>query len=306
MTWGFAVPPPPDGPPGKVKTVLLALCNRCDHETGRCFPSKTRLDLLAREASVPRRTLVRYLEALIRNGYVRREKGRTAGGQQAPNVYYIVFDRDPQKYGKWQWKRAASAGAEIEPGDDLESEADEAADEATETAEPSAMVAPDQATQPSATVAPGAECQGGTRTECQIDRVPSAIGGTLYNSPINQGDLTYSSEHISPPPGFSKKAQEAEVAAERIEQAAAKANARIFVFKGSDAWNAWCEYRRRRGEVPSLPTTTTEIDGNKRYGWWMPSLWPPRERALGDAVPPEDRGLMSAADEDFIKQGGMR
>src|SRR5690349_10179005 len=95
MTWAFDQDIPP-----KPKVVLLALANRADPATGKCWPG---LERLARESSVPERSLIRHIAALVRNGYVIRERTRDARGRQRNNVYYLLLDRDPGKFGPWKF-----------------------------------------------------------------------------------------------------------------------------------------------------------------------------------------------------------
>ena len=70
----------------------------------------------------------------------------------------------------------------------------------------------------------------------------------------------------------------------------------LFVFEGSDAWNAWCEHRRRtEGRTTGYPVTTHE----GRRGWWFPSLWPPK------AGPADGRTAVEASCDEFARVSGL-
>lgn len=69
-----------------------------------------------------------------------------------------------------------------------------------------------------------------------------------------------------PPAAFAKEVRPA-------PKPAAKTS--VFVIEGSRAWDSWIEYRRARGEIPVLPTCWGEVDGRKRRGWYLPSLFAP-------------------------------
>lgn len=253
MTWAFA-----QDLPAKPKVVLLALANRADSETGKCWPG---LERLAKESSVPQRSLIRHIHALVRNGYVVKEKSRATNGRQRNNTYYLVIDRDAVAFGQWQWfsaKDDADEGehdnASLSP-DDLDTQ-----DDGPRGATMASRSDVDNCGVPSAT--------SGTE--------PSAIGGT--REPSSEPKLkTESAETRSAKIGFSRKAQDADIDQTRLAQLAERSMVREFVLKDSRAWKAWCEYRRRHGQVPSLPETWITIDGKRRCGWHMPTLFPPAD-----------------------------
>lgn len=81
--------------PAGPKLMLIALANRADPTTGRCSYDSV---VLAREAVLHRNSIGRYLEALVRNGYLRK--------QSAPErVYYLALDRVAGHWQEWTWHR---------------------------------------------------------------------------------------------------------------------------------------------------------------------------------------------------------
>jgi hypothetical protein len=75
------------------------------------------------------------------------------------------------------------------------------------------------------------------------------------------------------PPGFRPVKQAA--ALNEAEQAS-KLH-RIFVFEGSPAWIAWLDHRAGATGIRGLPTCWAVVDGQRRLGWWLPTLYPPRD-----------------------------
>jgi len=246
MTWAFAQDIPP-----KPKIVLLALANRADPQTGKCWPS---LERVSQETSVPERTLIRHIHALVRNGYVIRDKSRGPGGMQRNNTYYMVMDRDAARYGEWQF-----AGSTVDEDGDPDVGVDDA--DAQDDVLPTAMVAPGETVEKS----PPPTATSGSS--------PTAIGGSHQPSSKTKPSLTQIQTRT--PSGFSREAQNADIDRTQLQRLAEKSVARVFVFKDGEPWKAWCEYRRRHGQIPSLPETWTEIEGKRRCGWWMPTLYPP-------------------------------
>jgi hypothetical protein len=75
------------------------------------------------------------------------------------------------------------------------------------------------------------------------------------------------------PPGFRPAKQAA--ALKEAEQA--RKLQRIFVFEGWPAWIAWIDHRARTTGIRGLPTCWAVVDGQRRLGWWLPSLYPPQD-----------------------------
>jgi len=76
--------------PPVAKFVLVALCERANSETGQCWPG---LDDVAKSVSLSPRSIVSYIGALVRNGYVTKQPIRGKDGKRRNNHYWIMFDR---------------------------------------------------------------------------------------------------------------------------------------------------------------------------------------------------------------------
>lgn len=83
MTWAFEQDIRHSG----TKLLLLALANRADYPTGRCWPS---VPTLAREASMSVRQVQRLLPELERMGFIRIEK-QTTGRVPKPSMYWLLL-----------------------------------------------------------------------------------------------------------------------------------------------------------------------------------------------------------------------
>ena len=88
--------------PPKPKLVLLAIANHANHVTGYCW---LRMDTIARESSVPVRSLRRHIGALVRNGFLRKELVRGTDGKHRATNYWILRDRPD---AEWRWSTSAS------------------------------------------------------------------------------------------------------------------------------------------------------------------------------------------------------
>jgi hypothetical protein len=238
--------------PPKPRLVLLAIANHADHVNGYCW---LRLETLADECAIPVRSLFRYIGALVRNGYLRKQLRKGEDGKQRATDYWILFDRAP---ADWNW---AASGDEPE------------GDEAQDVVEPSATVADG-----GNDLADGAEAE----KVHELADGPSAIVGTgsesadepsKTNPKKRDGDdrFAQSPRHYKPPPVAAPQPQGA------LHPDASKP---IFVYRGTEAWRAWVAHKKReRGGIEWTLTTTLTIDGERRTGWHFPTLFPPGARA---------------------------
>jgi len=111
----------------------------------------------------------------------------------------------------------------------------------------------------------------------------------------NQRDQRARAE--KPVGGFSRDAQDVE--RHRLAEIAAKPAmppGRVFVQRGTRAWEAWIAYRRRMGMVPSMPVRDGHGEHAGKTGWYLPSLFPP-------STGPPTSGIDEAAAKEFAKYG---
>lgn len=74
------------------KFILVALCERANPDTGECWPG---IETVAKAVCLSERSVVTYIAALVRNGYVMRQAMRGKDGRHRTNHYWIMFDREP-------------------------------------------------------------------------------------------------------------------------------------------------------------------------------------------------------------------
>lgn len=244
--WAFRQKVPP-----KPKMVLMALADQTDETTGRVCYGKADMGHLAVKASVPERSLYRYINALVRNGYVIRESGKEKG---KPNLYWLCLDRPvAENIDEWEWAVDASD---------------------QDVVEGSAMVAdpPDVEN----------ETEG---------LPPNGRGGLPYvadQESLEEHKNIVTRARESAASGFSRKAQDVERENLAISKAASTQGARVFVIDGTRAWDAWVAHRRKSGQIPSMPTCLGSGEYANRRGWWLPSLFPPPiESGQSNKDPPE-------------------
>ncbi len=241
LTWAFDQ----DGLPCKAKFVLVSIANHADHTNGYCW---LKVSTIAQEASIPERSLYRYLGALVRNGYLRREKKKGADGKQRANDYWILFHRPA---AAWDWGAGIGDDADAEPQDDVE---------------------------PTAILAVGVmDSELGQEDEKLHNLAvgPTAIAGRAHsdeppktNPEKGGGAQTFASPPRSykPPPLAPDQPQGA------IQRDASQ---RVFVYVGTRAWEAWLAHKLRTTGVRWTLTTTRTVDGERRTGWDFPTLFPP-------------------------------
>ncbi len=234
----------PENLPGKPKLVLVSIANHADHTNGYCFLN---LETISRESSMPVRSLYRYIGALVRNGYLRKELRKGADGKRRATDYWILFHRAPAVF---VW----GASGEIDDADETQD-----------------MV------EPSATVADGENTTEGTQEpveSCELADGPSAIGGTADKDEPSKTNPSYEEE------GSGWRADEVPRAyrpppVEPMGVIVDPQGKALFVIKGTRAWEAWEKVRRRENHGIGNATTWTTINGKQREGWYFPTLFPP-------------------------------
>lgn len=260
----------PQGP----KLVLVSVANHANHVDGYCF---LRADTIAREASCSPRSVFRYVGALRRNGYLRREHKKGEDGKQRANDYWILFDRAEVA---WDWG--------MQPEDEPETEAPTGEDEATAEAQDVAE--------------PYANLSHGERP----DRVPPVAGGGPVERPsLSHGpcDSSGSRKESAEPSESNPKASSARA---RVQDRALRSYQppppqpiaadvgegqpvkQIFVYDGTPAYEAWAKEMARRTGVRSWHLkTTANINGKWHSGWYFPTLFPPSADKPAGPDPPQ-------------------
>lgn len=69
---------------------------------------------------------------------------------------------------------------------------------------------------------------------------------------------------------------------------------KVFVIRGTRAWDAWMDHRKRTAGKTSCPMTTHVVDGTRRDGWWFETLFPPGPEPLPAATPDDEEFARSA------------
>lgn len=248
----------PDNLPGKPKLVLVSIANHADHRTGYCWLT---LETISHESSQPIRSLYRYIGALVRNGYLRKQLRKGEDGKQRATDYWILFNREPNP---WDW------GARGPDGDPLDVVGDES--------DPSATQADGEN---GADAAPSADLADG----------PSANGGTAYNDEPSYIKPSYEEEARArasetpapPPPPRGYRPPPVEPMGAVLDPQGRQ----VFVIKGTRAWDAHCAERRRQGKG-SPPTVWAIVNGKSREGWYFANLFPPNYKPPDDPLSDQD------------------
>jgi hypothetical protein len=300
--WALEQEELPQGP----KLVLVALANHANHIDGHCW---LKADTIGREAACSPRSVFRYVGALIRNGYVRKQSRRADTGKQRANDYWLLFDRPA---APWRWSKS----------DDDETSEEELEEELE--ASPQDVVfqhdtlAHGESSPPSAT--------GGTRQAAETANVaygPSATGGSRKslvepsktNPKKDAGEG--SSRFAAPPRAYRPPPPPQDVVQGEVLPDAKQ----IFVYAGTRAYRAWSAHMARINGLRSWSLTTRRVmvDGQYRDGWFFPSLFPPE--AEESPPPPEQPAqqpqpvivetsppsapLMSEDDYDYLDKHGL-
>jgi hypothetical protein len=231
--------------PPKPKLVLVSIANHANHVDGYCWLA---LDTISREASIPVRSLFRYIGGLARNGYLRKQLRKGEDGKQRSTDYWILFDRDPRE---WDWGTKA-------PNDDDDDDPQDVVEPSATESDGSAKLADGESTAETLILADG----------------PSAIVGRAYNAEPSESKPSKKEE--SPPfdPAERPRSYEPppiEPMGAVIDQKAKQ----IFVIEGTRAWKAWVAFKTHECHRRWNLCTNATIKGRIRRGWYFPSLFPP-------------------------------
>ncbi len=270
--------------PPRPKLVLVSIGNHANASDGYCW---LRAETIAAESSCSVRSVYRTIGALMRNGYLRREKRKGADGKQRSNDYWILFNREPDA---WDWRKGLA-----EDGRD-DTEFDEPTDAEThgsEELDPQDVVEDETCDEQVLARGPhDAECTEYPPTEQQLAAGPTAMRGAVKNleepsksNPENVGIKKRTPREYKPPPPRAPPP----MGATTLDGTGQF----IFVFVGTPAFEAWKRVKETETGRPWNQQTTK----NGRWGWYFPTLFPPQ------AQPPPSE-LMTAQDvKEFEKIG---
>lgn len=227
------------------RAIMFALANHADHTDGHCWPA---IETIAKEAGVGERTVSRYLGALVRNGFIDKRQKNTKGHFRA-NDYWILFDRQPAKWGFFEPK-------DDDP-DPHAREADGSEDGLHETRTP-------------------LEADG--RTPLVADAIDEPSDSNHQSPGVVEGPTIEPPASAPAPNGFDPNARQRQQ--DRLNAADEARRPKHFpVIRGTPAWHAWV----KAGHAGDL-YATIEVNGRKDWGWYFPTLWP--GRPMSETGPP--------------------
>jgi hypothetical protein len=260
--------------PARPKLVLVAIANHADHRTGYCW---LKSDVIGDEASCSPRAVFNFVGDLIRNGYVRKAIRKSEDGKQRANDYWIVFDRAP---GEWVSERAKAPTS----------------DEESTSAEPDEIEVADAIS--GDPHAPGACGESTAETTADTsDMSPGAVGphapACMRKSLAEPSKTNPSKKEKDGANQFAASPRKYH-APPLAPQGALHPDASkpIFVYRGTPAWDAWMDHKKATtGIRPDDLTKTMVIDGQKRTGWWFPTMYPPRRETGKESSEEDDPAL---------------
>lgn len=222
------------------KFILVALCERTNEETGECWPG---IATVAKAVCLSERSVVTYIGALVRNGFVMRREMRGKDGRRRSNHYWIMFDRAAAPWGK--------QATDLPSGDDGGFE-----------------------NEPCANLASGEQpVENSAENEVHVQTAshgPHATVCTLHIMPepseIEPSESELKARAPVPPVDFNPKAR-----ATQIEEAAEQARKPKYipVIEGSKPWQAWV----KAGHPPTL-RGSVKVNGKVHTGWYFDTLYP--------------------------------
>jgi Helix-turn-helix domain len=243
------------------KFVLVALCERADEETGECWPG---IRTVAKAVCLSERSVVTYIGALVRNGYVDRRAMRGKDGRKRSNHYWIIFDRPEAPW--------------------IGAQKDENEDDAHED-------------EPHANPALGEDAELHAQTDSYGPRAtgfPPHI--ELEPSGLEPSESQQEAPAPSPPVNFNPKAR-----TEQVERRKAAEEARqgplIPIIEGTEPWEAHVKAGHPRTLIGKVV-----VNGKERRGWYFKrsecnGLYP-KPKQTG----PPPLGLCTPEDEaEFLK-----
>lgn len=244
--------------PARPKLVLVSLANHANHTDGYCW---LKVETIAAEAACSHRAVYNFVGDLIRNGFIRKALRKGADGKQRANDYWILFHREAAP-----WVSARDAHDADPEGEDLgPADEDAGAGAPQNVVEPHAPGASGESDVPSPPDPVDMHvCASGPHAHTCIPSESLEPSKTKPKSPAREGFGAPPRRYQAPPPPQPV-----------VQGATGDPAEGVFVFKGTRAWDAWMQHRRRTRGIASAPTTLRTIDGRRREGWFFPTLFPP-------------------------------
>jgi hypothetical protein len=241
------------------KFVLVALCERANPDNGECWPG---IKTVAKAVCLSERSVITYISALVRNGFVDRQSMRGKDGRKRSNHYWILFDRAPAAW--------IGPGGKIEEIPASESDEEEAAEAIGPVESP-----------PCADLAHGHHVQAASHGP----HAPTCTRHIELEPPVLEPPDSENASRASAPPatapiGFDRQARERELDRIKAADDARKAKP-VPVIEGSDPWNHWV----RQGHPSDLVGKILLANGRIDRGWYFPTLYPPKETGPPDDAP---------------------
>jgi len=216
------------------KFVLVALCERANPDTGECWPG---IKKVANAVSLSERSVVTYIGALVRNGYVMRQPMRGKDGRKRTNHYWVIFDRPAAPW-------IGATKDELPPNEHED--------------------------EPHANPASGDDAEVHTQLDSCGPRATVCAPHIMLEPPELEPEETIQEDRapIPPPQSFNsnKRARELQLIKAAEE---ARAKAACPVIEGSKPWREHV----KAGHPPTLVGHIV-VNGRRYRGWYFPTLYP--------------------------------
>lgn len=293
VAWALDQEIPPKA--ARAKLVLISIANHADHTNGYCW---LRADTIAAEASCTPRSVFRFVGALIRNGFIRKERNHGEDGKRRANDYWILFNREP---AEWNWGRGTDVEDDIEPEDSPESSEDDTTTSSTVSSLPHDTVSHGD---------PPGENAEVIHTEHVLSHGPYDSRVRWYNAEPSKTKPEKAARATEPPVGRKVSGPPRNYrpppALATAPQGAASPDREvkpIFVFIGTPAWNAWVAHKKITAGVTWTLTTKANVNGRWCTGWYFPCLFPPAAAKPPPAT--SDPEVIRAEDDKFMRERGL-
>ena len=265
--------------PARPKLVLVSLSNHANHTDGYCW---LKAETIASEAACKKRSVYRFVGDLIRNGYVRKAQRRGHDGKQRANDYWLIMNRPPAEW---------VAVGPVEDENEIEESSAVDDGEAQDVAVPGVRDAPGEMPPPGVVAKhPAVSCGTPGPGDSACTHTDTAEPSKTKSSDARATGYVPRGYQPPPPPP-----------PEPVGSVVGHAGEQIFVYDATPAYEAWATFRAKRNGINRWHMTTTKVvDGKTRYGWYFPSLYPPKAPDNTGTDPPDQ----SQATRDAINQLG--